>query len=234
MTIQEGLGAGLKFNAAASNPEYGLGSNEQPVQEAFARYLHAGDVFYDVGANVGFFTVIGAKLVGSGGQVHAFEPVPENAAAVRHNCELNGMKQVTVWETAVSDRSGMGQLQLAQYSGGASLSVAAPPPDYKETVSVDLITLDEFLEEKKAAPPSLVKIDVEGAEINVLKGMVNLIEKHKPIIIFEIDDGEVAAFQKKKTICTDFLQNMGYTIELLPDSYPHAGWIVENYVALPA
>ena len=144
------------------------------------------------------------------------------------------MKQVTVWETAVSDRSGMGQLQLAQYSGGASLSVAAPPPDYKETVSVDLITLDEFLEEKKAAPPSLVKIDVEGAEINVLKGMVNLIEKHKPIIIFEIDDGEVAAFQKKKTICTDFLQNMGYTIELLPDSYPHAGWIVENYVALPA
>ena len=233
VVIGEGIGVGLRFNAAASNPEYSLGRNELPVQQAFARYLRAGDVLYDVGANVGFFTVIGAKLVGSGGQVHAFEPVPENAAAVRHNCELNGMKQVTVWETAVSDISGTGELQLAHYSGGASLSIAAPPPDFKGTVSVTLVTLDELTREQQLPPPSLVKIDVEGAEINVLRGMVETINRYRPIIIFEIDDGNREAFEKKKAICTDFLVTLGYQIELLPDSYPHAGWIVENYIALP-
>jgi len=233
VTVAEGVAAGLKFNAAASNPEYSLGSNELPVQEAFVRFLHAGNVLYDVGANVGFFTVIGAKLVGPGGQVHAFEPVPENAAAVRHNCELNGLKQVTVWETAVSDQSGTGQLQLAEYSGGASLSVAAPPPDFAGTVDVPLVTLDEIVQTRQAPPPNFVKIDVEGAEIQVLRGMAGVIEKHKPIIIFEIDDGDPQAFAQKKTTCTEFLQNFGYTMEILPDSYPHGDWLVENYIALP-
>ena len=234
VTIAEGIGTGLRFNSANSNPEYGLGLNEMPVQEAFGRYLHEGGVFYDVGANVGFFTVIGARLVGPAGQVHAFEPVPENAAAVQHNCDLNGMKQVTVWETAVSDTNGTGELQLAHHSGGASLSVAAPPPDYKGTISINLITLDDFVGQQRGAPPSFVKIDVEGAEINVLRGMTHTIQTYKPTLIIEIDDGEPAEFQRKKELCITFLAELGYKIEMLPDSYARGNWSVENFVALPA
>jgi FkbM family methyltransferase len=234
VTISDGIAAGLRFNAGSSNPEYSLGINEPPVQEAFARYLHKGDVLYDVGANVGFFTVIGAMLIGPSGQVYAFEPVLENAAMIRHNCELNGIEQVTVWDTAVSDKSGFGNLQLAHYSGGAALSVSAPPPDFKGIIQVGLITLDDFSNKNGVLPPSMVKIDVEGAEIHVLRGMVGTIKKHKPIIIFEIDDENEDSFHKKKAICTDFLQNLDYKIEILPDSYPHADWIVENYIALPS
>ncbi|MBK7914918.1 MAG: FkbM family methyltransferase [Chloroflexi bacterium] len=233
VTIGEGVAKGLRFNAAVSNPEYSLGSNERPVQAAFAQHLHEGDVLYDIGANVGFFTLIGAKLVGPGGQVHAFEPVPENATAVRHNCEMNGMKQVVVWETAVSDQCGTGELQLAAYSGGASLSVTTAPPDFKGILQVELTTIDTLVSSHKLPPPAMVKVDVEGAEINVFQGMTATIQTHKPIIIFEIDDGDPEAFEKKRQICTDFLQKFGYQIELLPDSYPHAGWMVENYLALP-
>lgn len=232
--IGSGVGKGLLFNPADGNPEYALGTNELPVQQALAAYLRPGGVFYDIGANVGFFSVIGARLVGEKGSVIAFEPVPENAAAVRHNCELNGFSQVQVWEAAVSDSSGAGELQLAHFSGGASLAIVAPPPDMKGTLRVKLVTIDELVAHKQIAPPSLVKIDVEGAEIHVLRGMQSTIESYRPIIFLELDDGERNDFLRKKSECMVFLKQMGYAITLLPASYPDSGWIVENFVALPA
>ncbi len=121
MTMLAGIGVGLHFNAAQSNPTYSVGINEWPVQKWLAANLHSGDVVYDVGANVGFFTVLAARLVGTEGHVVAFEPVPDNAAAVRHNVALNKMTQVTVLQQAVSDDVGEGKLLLAYYSGGSSL-----------------------------------------------------------------------------------------------------------------
>lgn len=229
-----GVGAGLRFDAGPSNPAYAVGDNEVPVQEALARYLKPGHVFYDVGANVGFFTVIGAKVVGPNGAIFAFEPVPEHAAYVRRNAKLNHFQNVTVIEKAISDSLGHGELLVTHCAGGAALSTATRPPDVNYALPVDLMSVDELVFRQKFPPPAVVKIDVEGVEINVLKGMSQTLREFKPVVIYEIDDGSQEAFQAKGEYCRSFLQGLAYEVKPLKDSYPGMPWLVGHAVAVPS
>jgi FkbM family methyltransferase len=204
-----------------------------PVQQALAQHVKTGDVFLDIGANIGFFTVIAAKLVGEGGRVFAFEPVPKNAASLRRNLALNDFRQVRVFEAAISDHNGKGELRLSEWIGGAALSTAAPPPDQTGTLAVDLVTIDELVARNEITAPDFVKIDVEGAEMEVLQGMATTIQACKPTILFEIDDGNVEAFNQKATACETFLRAYGYQITRLEDSYPGGEWLVGHYLAQP-
>jgi FkbM family methyltransferase len=231
--IRAGVGKGLRFNAGPSNLAYALGTNEPPVQNALERFLEPGDVFFDVGANVGFFSVIGAKLVGETGRVYIFEPVPDNMEMVKHNCELNGFSNLTYFDYAVSNSTGEADLLLAEYSGGATLSSDDTPPDLKGTLLVKLVSLDEMVFNRGVAPPSLVKIDVEGAESNVLHGMHRTITEFKPVIIFEVDDQDQDRFDQKLEDCSTFLELQNYDITRLDDSYIGSGWLVGNFVAVP-
>ena len=131
-TIVVGPGRGLHFDPGPSNADYASGDNELPVQQALVDHLRPGAVFYDVGANVGFLTVLGARLVGPHGAVYAFEPVASNALYVHRNAEANRFAQVQVLEKAVSNRNGRGDLNLAKYSGGAALASVEAPPDAAE------------------------------------------------------------------------------------------------------
>lgn len=230
--IKSGAGAGLWFYAGDSNPEYRQGNNEMPVQEAISRHVKSGDVFYDIGANVGFFTVISARIVGQTGHVYVFEPVSENAQLIERNVYANGFENVTIFKQAVSRASGIGELQLAHYPGGASLASVAPPPDIRGTIPVELVAIDDLLAEHRAAPPNFVKIDVEGAELEVLHGMEQTIKLYRPSILFEIDDNSKDNFQWKAEACCRFLQRFEYCIEPLMDSYPSTGWHVGHYIAL--
>jgi hypothetical protein len=108
ITVPMGLGGGLRLDMKGiplSHAHIGslaFGNLEQSVQEAMLRHLPKGGVFYDVGANVGFFALLAAHLVGvDEGQVYAFEPTPDNAAEIRSNIALNGLRNVTVVEKAV-------------------------------------------------------------------------------------------------------------------------------------
>lgn len=234
MQIAAGVGAGLWFNAGPSNPAYALGTNEPPVQAALARWLQPGDVFYDIGANVGFFTVIGAKLVGPQGHVVAFEPAPANAACVRHNLALNHFHHVTLIEKAVSSQSGSGNLMVTAYSGGATISPADAGDDVVESIPVALIAIDDLLARQEAPPPIVVKVDVEGAELAVLHGMVQTLREYRPVVIFEVDDGNAARCQEKFEACAAFLRQRGYTVEALEASYTTAEWHVSHALATPA
>lgn len=83
-TISHGIGAGLLFNSSGAFPSRALGTVETEVQDALAELLRPGDVFYDVGANVGYFTIIAARLVGPEGRVVAVEPQPEAVKRLQH------------------------------------------------------------------------------------------------------------------------------------------------------
>lgn len=232
--IRTGSGKGLLFDPGKSNPAYGIGDNELPVQDALAGHLQAGAVFHDIGANVGFFTVIAARLVGCAGHVYAFEPVPDNAALIRKNCQLSDLANVTVVEKAVSDTTGGGELVLARYSGGAALSTAAPPPDATGTLAVELTTVDDEVRSGRVRSPSVVKIDVEGAELEVLTGMAQTIHDHRPVIVCEIDDATQSGFARKYESCVGFLRSVDYDVRRLADSYPGAAWHVGHFVAVPS
>jgi FkbM family methyltransferase len=180
------VGAGLRFDAGGANPGYALGTTEPLVQEALAGLLRPADVFYDIGANVGFFTILGAHMVGPGGRVFAFEPLPENAVALRRNAALNGFDHVTLIEAAVSHAAGTATLFTAAEPTWAKLATPGDAQATERTVTVRLVTIDDLLAEGSVAAPTLVKIDVEGAELDVIAGMTHTIERHRPVILCEM------------------------------------------------
>ena len=182
--IKHGVGRGLKFDPSGSNPGYALGTTELDEQETLAAHLKEGSVLYDVGANVGFFAVIGARLVGPRGHVYAFEPYPASAAAVRKNAMRNAFEHVTVMECAISD----GQRE-AEFGVGFEMStnyrmtsgqVCGP------TIRVKVESIDGLLLAKRLRPPGVVMIDAEGEEARVLAGMAETIRLHRPVILCEV------------------------------------------------
>jgi FkbM family methyltransferase len=229
--IRAGAGEGMRFNSAHSNPAYSLGTNELPVQNALAEHLSSKDVFYDIGANVGFFTIVGAKLVGPYGKVISFEPVPENANVIRHNVQINQLQNVSVVEKAVSNHNDYESLQVTTYSGGAMLASAGTADDVARTIKIPVISIDHAITNSELPPPNVVKIDVEGAELNVFLGMVYTLRCYHPVLIYEIDDQTEEAFEQKRTSCEQFLMGFNYQITRLPDSYPQSGWKVAHFVA---
>lgn len=233
VTVRNGVAQGLKFNTGESCPELALGTYEVPIQNIFVQHLQDGDVFYDIGANVGFFSIIAAELVGDTGKVYAFEPGEGNAASIRHNARLNNFDQIEVIEKAVSDTSGEGQLLLAKYSGGHALATADAPPDLAGEVTVDLVSIDDLIAQDKIAPPNFVKVDVEGAELSVLKGMTQTIKTHQPTIIYEVDDGDRAAYERKYQELAAFFESLNYQVTQTEDSYDAIDWCVGHAIATP-
>jgi FkbM family methyltransferase len=234
-TISVGAGKGLRFLFGPSNPDYVTGNNELPVQEALVRTLRPGQVFFDVGANVGFFAVIGARLVGPRGKVVAFEPVGNNAALVRQNAAINGFGNLEVVEKAVAAVSGRAKLALAAYAGGSSLAHVGTPPDATGAMlPVETVALDDLIFSQRHPAPDLVKIDVEGAEREVLEGMARLLRQVRPIVLYEIDDADRAVMTEKREVCRALLRSAGYHIVALPESYAGSGWHVGHDLALPS
>jgi FkbM family methyltransferase len=229
-TLTHGPAAGRLFCTAAAEAGYSTGENELPVQETLSALLRKGDVFFDIGANVGLMTVVGASLVGGSGRVFAFEPVPLNIVAIRRNVELNRLSQVEIVAKAVSERSGRERLVLARYSGGAALAVADAPPDATGSLEVPVTSIDDFVA-SGAPAPHVVKIDVEGAELQVLRGMDVTLQQHSPAVLFEVDGPDEQTLARRTSVCRDFLESKGYRLSRLPDSYPMARWRVAHYIA---
>jgi Uma2 family endonuclease len=95
-------------------------------------------------------------------------------------------------------------------------------------------TIDDFIRLRRSRPPDIVKIDVEGAELDVLHGMVNTLKGTSPKLIIEVDDADQEKCEKKLTACRDFLGNLGYGMKVLPNSYRDGHWFVRHLIASPA
>ena len=194
LVVAYGLGAGLRMSmrwlpiSHAHLGSIAFGNLESSVQEAMLRHVPAGGVFYDVGANLGFFALLGAHMTGPEGRVLAFEPAPDNAAAIRHNAEVNELLNVEVVEKAVAAAGGEGRLQVVEDQSWSKLEEYGPHPGTEQVLDVPVIALDEEISAGALPPPDVVKIDVEGAEIAVLEGMARTLAEHRPAIICELHD----------------------------------------------
>jgi FkbM family methyltransferase len=233
--IRHGAGKGLRIRAQKMSGNYIDGRNELCVQEVLAQHLSRGDVFYDVGANVGFFSLMAARLVGVAGIVYAFEPVPANLTVLTANISLNQFKNIIVVPKAVARNNSRLHLIITQHPGGAKLATVGTPLNsrIKTVVPVDVISLDEWLQESNARPPTLVKIDVEGAEFQVIQGMQEIIRCFRPKIVYEIDHPREDSLQEIKIQLDVFFQRLGYRVTHLEDAYPHIRWHVHHALAQP-
>ena len=230
--IRSGPGKGLRFDAGLHTRRFACGRYEIPVQQALAALVRPGDVCCDIGANLGFFSILLGRLAGPSGSVYAFEPVPTNASTIERNARLNRMRNIVVMEVALSGTDGEDELLLARHVGGAVLRSAGTPPDLVGSAVVQTAALDTLLERQRVAPPDIVKIDVEGAEMEVLRGMDRTLRLRSPTIVLELDDATSAGCEKKTNSCQSYLHDLGYRTTLLRNSYPDGQWFVAHVLAL--
>jgi len=185
--IQRGAGRGLRFNTTA-NLGYLFGTSEPHVQQALTELLKPGDVLYDIGANVGFFAIIGARLVTNAGRVECFEPVEANVRQVEHNAQINGFTHVRVFPWALSDEEGEVSFAVSSEPtlGRIVDGQAQLPREHKGITKVRARRLDDVAREESLAPPNLILMDVEGAEAKALLGGEKLIRAHRPTLLIEL------------------------------------------------
>jgi len=188
LRIAQGVGQGLWFNAGRSNAGYALGTTEPRLQAAYARLIRPGMTVFDVGASVGFQAVLAARLVGSGGRVIAFEPLPENAARARHNARLNDFRHLEILEVAVAAADGAARFQAGEGVNWGKLDAAG-------ALSVKVRSLDSVAEERSARPAA-IKIDVEGGELAVLEGARRLLSDAAPILFIDCHGTNAAVAER--------------------------------------
>ena len=213
--------------------DYWLGTYETDLQTALHTLVKPGMIAYDVGANVGYISLILAKLVGAGGKVFAFEAFPENVTRLQANLELNGcleatltpnervlsstaektgdaeiLGEVTVVPAAVVDKAGPVSFLVGPSGGMGKAEGSAGRQDvaYHEKISIVGISLDEFVYQQGNPPPQLVKIDIEGGEVLALPGMKRLLKEAHPVLLMELHGPEAAQ------VAWETLQAAGYRI----------------------
>lgn len=191
--VPQGHAGGLVFDmrylpiSHAHIGSIAFGNLESSVQEAMVRHLGRGGVFYDIGANLGFFSLLAGHLAGlEEGRVYAFEAAPENAQAIRRHAELNGVPNITVIAAAVSSHAGVGRLQIVDDQSWSKLEDYGEHPNTEQVIEVELVAIDDLVADGRVPPPTVVKIDVEGAEIAVLEGMARTLQEHRPAVICEL------------------------------------------------
>jgi FkbM family methyltransferase len=171
-----------------------LGTYEPDTQSALMDLIKPGMTVYDVGANMGYVTLMMAKLAGTQGKVYAFEALPDNIERLRRNVELNGFTdRVNIFTGAVA--AGAGEVKFLVHSSGAmgkAAGSAGRDEQYLREITVPCISLDEFVYVQGNPPPQAVKMDIEGGEVMALPGMRRLLAEARPLMLMELHGPESA------------------------------------------
>jgi FkbM family methyltransferase len=202
LPILQGRLRGKKWIKGSGVNGYWLGSYESEKASLFGKTLKKGDIVFDIGAHVGFYTLLSAELAGKEGKVFSFEPLMANYEYLKKHIEINNYKNITPFNVAVSDREG-----FAFFARGENTSTGHLTNEGE--IRVRTIAIDDWINNKKLPIPNILKIDVEGAEFNVLKGAVNLLEARRPIIFLSTHSSDI---HKE---CSDLLLSLGYKLKPL-------------------
>jgi FkbM family methyltransferase len=196
--------------------DYWLGTYEPELQAALHDLIPAEAVIFDVGANIGYVTLLLAKATGENGRVFAFEALPSNVEQLRRNVTLNGMeKRVTIVDHAVTQFSGPVRF-LVHASGGMGKAAGSAGRDdqYQSEVNVPGISLDEFVYGLGNPPPQVVKMDIEGGEVMALPGMRRILAEQRPLMLMELHGPE------SSQVAWEMLTSAGYEISWMRSGYP--------------
>ena len=185
-------------------------------RSAAEKLIAPGSVVYDVGANIGYISLMCAGLAGTHGHVYAFEALPGNVERLQQNVTLNGLSgRISVTHAAVTNQNQ--PVTFYTHRSGAMGKVAGSAgrdETYLDSISVNGIALDTFAFGSEKRIPDLIKMDIEGGEGLALQGATVLLAEAKPALLIELH-GEEAARQ-----VWDILTKNGYRIHLLTRGYP--------------
>ncbi|TRZ81142.1 FkbM family methyltransferase [bacterium] len=169
--------------------------------------LKEGDVVLDIGANIGYYALLESRLVGNSGKVYAVEPVSTNFEILKKNIKLNNRKNMQVFHLAAGDKNTSLKVYLHRKLNLCSV-IRNPSSDYVGEETVDCLTVDSFLEGKDT--PQLIRMDVEGYEYNILKGMELTIKK--PVKILMEIHGNIMT-KEKSNVIFNVLRKNGFKVD---------------------
>jgi FkbM family methyltransferase len=195
-----------------------LGLSERDVLGVFKAVLRPGDTVIDVGANVGFHTAYMADLVGAAGKAYAFEPNPNLKTRLLKMRAENPLQNIEFFPVALSDSHTEAPFYISAMHELSSLVQDWSPTTKSQEVSVPTITLDDFLLEQGCDRVRLVKIDVEGHQYAVFKGMSRTLSRGLvDAFVFELTPPEHVTFDESAAEILDTLEESGYALFGLSD-----------------
>lgn len=230
--------SGTKYFWRRSDPRTAIaclvteGEYESLETEILKYFAINSSTFVDVGANVGYYVVELSNFLGAKAEIHAFEPVPESFAQLMSNVELNEISTLTkCHQLAISDSEGSIRLYQPKSSGSSASSARnLHPSEDVEEIDVSTTTLDIYIESQKLTTFDLLKIDVEGAELFVIRGALNSIKQFKPVIFAELLRKWSAHFNYHPNEVLRLLLPLGYKCFAVSPSFPEILEIDEKTV----
>jgi len=209
-------GAAMVLDLQAEK-DYWLGTYEPDLQTAIREFVKPGMIIFDIGANIGYITLLLADSAGAKGHVFAFEALPENVKRLQENITINNFdNRVTLISAAVAERSGKIRFLVGPSGGMGKLqgSAGRREVDYPDLIEVPGICLDDFVSANMQSFPDVIKIDIEGSEILALKGMHRMLDQRQPLLLVEIHGPEAAR------VTWETLTSFGYKICQMLPGYP--------------
>lgn len=196
------------------------GTWEKNVFDTCASFLREGQVFYDLGANVGYMAIEMAKHFDDKVTVAAVEPQPELARSIALSARLNDFDRVKVFDVMLGDREGRGELFLTSHSLHAS---AIARERRARVLNRQITTVDCMTAGGDIPPPHVIKIDVEGSELAILRGAEHTLRTYRPFVLFECDENA---------------DRFGYSLTDLLGCFPNAGeyefyWVATDNRLIP-
>ena len=209
-TINAGPAKGLKYPVSLPEDKaIWAGTYETKFANALVEAIQPGDVCYDIGGYRGFFS--GVFALNGAKQVVIFEPLPDNVAQIQSLIKLNPELPFHLESIAVGDRNDSIEFQVMPEASMGKVSDSPFQAEVKgnKVLELPMRTLDSLVAESKILQPTAIKIDVEGAEVQVLKGSMNIIRQYHPSLFIEAHSRELSRE------CTSILQELGYTTKVL-------------------
>jgi len=174
-----------------------------------SRLVNKHGIFMDVGANIGNFTLALAQIAGL---VVSFEPIPSTFLKLYENCRRNKIKNVKLIQCAVGDRNTTDAIFMSRESPHMKSSFSSYGIGESNSIMVKVVNLDDFLPSMGLESVDLMKIDVEGAEFEVLKGARQLIIRNKPEILCELHPSQLKDRGYSLRMMKDFMHRLGYNV----------------------
>ena len=146
--------------------------------------LHKGNIVVDIGANIGYYALLEAKLVCDEGKVYAIEPIPDCIELLKENIRLNNYSNIEIHQLAIGDKSGVAAMYVGKWLNRSQMKELDiyKPELLDHEISVQVSTLDDFMENKPY--PDVIRMDVEGYEYQIIKGMKGILEEKLPLKLF--------------------------------------------------
>lgn len=194
---------------------------EYHITRFISENLKAGETFIDVGANLGYYTILAAAIVGEQGRVISFEPLKVNSKYCRQNTIINSLDNVSFFNYGLWDEAVEKDITFPTAHHGNAQIIKDDGPEYasigRETIRC--VTLDGMIEsgELDLSRLDMVKMDIEGAEPFALKGMQKTLKKFRPAMVFEMNRLAMMPFHLTTEVIWDFFQELNYELFVFPE-----------------